>query len=208
MKSLLAIAIVSATLPATVAQALEYSAVQTDKSTLTFVSKQMGVPVNGKFPKFTSQIAFDPAKPEAGKVNISIDLASIDAGSKDANDEVVGKDWFNVRAFPTATFASSGMKSVGGGKYEVAGTLTIKGKSKPVTAAFSLKPEGSNGVFEGGFVLKRIDYAVGEGSWTDVSMVANDVQVNFHIVAAASAAAPPAAPAGAPAKASSPVKSK
>ncbi len=196
MKLLLALAIAATALPL---YALEYSAVQADKSALTFVSKQMGVPVNGKFPKFTAQIAFDPAAPETGKVNLTIDIASMDAGSKDANDEVVGKEWFNARMFPTATFVSTGMKALGGGKYEVAGTLAIKGKSKPVTATFALKPEGSNGVFEGGFSLKRIDYAIGEGAWTDVSMVANDVQVNFRIVAAASAAT---APASAPAKSS------
>lgn len=189
---------------ASTAHATEYSAVQADKSTLTFISKQMGVPVNGRFPKFTAQVAFDPAKPEAGKVNISIDLASIDAGSQDANDEVVGKEWFNVRTFPTASFSAAGMKSLGGGKYEVTGPLALKGKSKPVTATFALKTEGNQGVFEGSFTLKRIDYAIGEGAWTDVSMVANDVQVNFHIVAAASA--PAAVPA--PAKATTPGKSK
>lgn len=204
MRTLIRFVFVSAiVLPA---HSVEYAAVQADKSALNFVSKQMGVPVNGRFPKFTAQIAFDPAKPEAGKVNLSIDLAAIDAGSKDANDEVVGKEWFNVRMFPTATFTSTGMKSTGGGKYEVAGTLAVKGKSKPVTATFTLKREGSNGIFEGGFTLKRIDYAIGEGSWTDVSMVANDVQINFRIVAAESAAA--ASPSSAPAKAPAPAKSK
>ena len=205
MRTLIAFALVSAiVLPV---HAVEYAAVQADKSALTFVSKQMGVPVNGRFPKFTAQIAFDPAKPEAGKVNLSIDLAAIDAGSKDANDEVVGKEWFNVRMFPTATFTSTGIKFSGGGKYEVAGTLDIKGRSKPVAATFTLKPEGSNGIFEGGFTLKRIDYGIGEGSWTDVSMVANDVQVNFRIVAAASATAA-ASPSPVPAKAPAPAKSK
>lgn len=198
MKTVLACACISGV--ALSAHAVEYSAVQTDKSAITFVSKQMGVPVNGRFPKFTAQVAFDPAKPEAGKVNISIDLATIDAGSQDANDEVVGREWFNVRMFPSATFSSTSMKSLGGGKYEVTGSLALKGKTKPVTATVAFKPEGNNGVFEGGFTLKRIDYAIGEGVWTDVSMVANDVQVNFRIVAAAPAAAP------APAKASTPAK--
>ena len=80
------------------------------------------------------------------------------------------------------------MKSLGGGKYEVAGPLTIKGKSQPVTAMFAFKAEGNSGIFDGGFTVKRIDFSVGEGAWTDVSMVANDVQVNFHVVAAASVA--------------------
>ena len=191
------------------AGAVEYSAVQTEKSSLGFVFKQMGVAVNGRFPKFSAQLAFDPARPEAGQVSISIDLAGVDAGSSDANDEIVGKDWFNVRKFPVATFTSSGMKSLGGGKYEAAGSLTIKGKSQPVIAPFTFKSDGNSGIFEGSFTVKRIDFAVGEGAWTDVSMVANDVQVNFRVQAAASAAAvsPPARPA-APAKAAAPIKSK
>ena len=170
------------------AHALEYSVVQAEKSSIAFVSRQMGVAVNGRFPKFAAQVAFDPAKPEGGKVGISIDLASIDAGSKDANDEVVGKPWFNVPTFPVATFTSTGMKSLGGGKYEVAGLLTIKGKAQSIAAPFTYKAEGNSGIFEGGLVLKRIDFAIGDGVWTDVSMVANDVQVNFRIVAAAIAA--------------------
>lgn len=169
--------------------ALEYAAVQADKSSITFVSTQMGVPVNGRFPKFSAKVAFDPAKPDAGKVDISVDLASVDAGSRDANDEVVGKDWFHSRMFPTASFTASGMRSLGSGKFEVTGPLAIKGKSRPVTATYAFKHDGNNGVFDGAFTLKRIDYAVGEGPWTDVSMVANDVQVNFHIVVTAAASA-------------------
>ena len=172
------------------AGAVEYTSVLADKSTLNFTSRQMGVPVQGSFSKFTSRVAFDPAKPEAAKVEISIDLASIDAGSKDANDEVVGKQWFNVRMFPSASFASNAVKSLGSGRYEVSGPLTIKGKTAPVTATFQFKPEGANGVFDGGFTLKRIDFAIGEGPWLDLSTVANEIQVNFHFVAAPATAAP------------------
>lgn len=167
--------------------AAEYGAVVTDKSTITFTSKQMGVAVQGRFPKYTAKLAIDPAKPEAGKVDISIDVASIDAGSKEANDEVVGKPWFNARAFPTAVFSAKSIKSIGPNKFEIAGPLTIKGKSLPVTAPFTFKAEGANGVFDGAFTIKRTDYGIGEGEWADPSTVANEVQVVFHIVATAAA---------------------
>ncbi|MCY7388364.1 MAG: YceI family protein [Burkholderiales bacterium] len=179
---------------ANIAHAVEYAAVLADKSTVVFTSRQMGVPVQGSFPKFTTKLQFDPARPEAAKVELSIDLATKDAGSKDANDEVVGKQWFNVKTFPMATFTSTTVKSVGPASYEVTGPLTIKGKSVPVIAAFTYKADGTNGVFDGGFVLKRIDFAIGEGPWADVSTVANEIQVKFRVVATASATAP-AAPA-------------
>ncbi|MEO8102625.1 MAG: YceI family protein [Betaproteobacteria bacterium] len=190
MKPLIAALFTS--LVATSAGAIEYSGVQAEKSRIAFVSRQMGVAVNGRFPTFTAQVIFDPARPEAGKVNIGIDLAGIDAGSKDANDEVVGKDWFNVRMFPTATFTSTQVKGLGGDKYQVTGPLTIKNKSQVVTAPFTFKADGGNGIFEGSFIVKRVDFAIGEGPWTDLSMVANDVLVNFHVVAAASATLAPA----------------
>jgi polyisoprenoid-binding protein YceI len=171
-----------------VAEAVEYGTVQADKSALTFTSHQMGVPVQGRFPKFTTHITFDPAKPEAAKVDINVDLASIDAGSKDANDEVVGKQWFNVRIFPAASFTSSSVKALGAGRFEVTGPLSIKGISIPVTAAFAFKAEGANGIFDGSFTLKRTNFAIGEGPWADVSTVANEIQINFHFVAAPSAA--------------------
>ncbi len=182
--------LIGVALAANTAQAIEYSAVQADKSTIAFTSRQMGVPVQGRFPKFTTRIAFDPAKPEMAKVDISIDLASIDAGSQDANDEVVGKQWFNVKMFPSASFTSTVVKATGAGRYEVTGPLTIKGKAVPVTATFGFKVEGNNGIFDGGFTLRRIDFAIGEGPWADLSTVANEVQINFHVVAAAAAPAP------------------
>ena len=169
------------------AHAVEYSVVQAEKSSIQFQSKQMGVTIAGKFPKFSTQLNFDPAKPEAAKVNMSIDIESIDAGSKDANDEVVGKQWFNARAFPAATFTSTGVKSLGGGRYEVAGVLTIKGKSMPAVAPLNYKADGTNGVFSGTFTIKRLDYAIGEGAWADISTVANEVLINFNVVVAPAA---------------------
>ena len=108
------LALTAAVLMAGTAHAVEFNQVDVSKSSLAFSSKQMGVPVPGNFKRFTSQIAFDPAKPTAASTTLEIDLASIDAGSKDANDEVVGKQWFNVKAFPTAKFVSTGVKALGG----------------------------------------------------------------------------------------------
>src|SRR5258708_19244065 len=76
-------------------------------SEITFVSKQMNVPVQGRFRKFTAQIAFDPKKLASAKAEIAVDLASIDTGSTDAHAEVSKKAWFNTSAFPPARFASS-----------------------------------------------------------------------------------------------------
>ena len=165
------------------AQATEFNQVQADKSNLGFVSRQMGVPVEGWFHKFTATIAFDPARANTISAQIELDLASIDVGSREANDEVVGKQWFNVKAFPGAKFVATGVRPLGGGRYDAAGKLTIKGKTQDVTAPFTFRQEGAVGVFDGGFTLKRLDYGIGEGPWADVGTVANEIQIRFHVVA-------------------------
>lgn len=170
------------------AQAIEYSQTDAARSNLKFVSKQMGVPVDGQFRKFAAQVKFDPAAPAQASATLDIDLASIDAGSKDANDEVAGKAWFNVKAHPTARFVSSSVKPLGGDRYEVAGRMTIKGRSQDVSAPFTFKPNGNSASFDGGFVLKRADFGIGEGPWADFGTVANEIQIRFRFEVAAATA--------------------
>lgn len=167
------------------AAAAEFNVVQADKSRVDFVSKQMGVPVAGRFGKFAARIAFDPAKPEAGRAQIELDLASIDAGSADADAEVKGKAWFNTAQFPQARFVSTAVKPLGGGRFEARGQMTIKGKTREVVAPFSFKPEGNAAVFEGSIPVMRLQFGVGEGIWSDTSAVADEVQVKFRFVVAA-----------------------
>jgi polyisoprenoid-binding protein YceI len=162
--------------------AAELSRLVAEKSSITFVSKQMGVPVHGSFRKFDAQIRVDPAKPEAGTAKIEVDLASIDAGSNEASGEVKGKQWFNTGAFPKASFVSAGVKPLGGGRYEAHGPLTIKGISRDTVIAFTLRSEANSVSIEGGFALPRLQFRIGEGMWSDTSTVADEVQVKFKLL--------------------------
>ncbi|TCS38291.1 polyisoprenoid-binding protein YceI [Paucimonas lemoignei] len=158
--------------------------VDTAKSSVTAVSKQMGVPVEGKFKKFNAQIDFNAAKPEASKATIDIDVASFDLGSAEFNSEVMKKEWFNAAQYPKATFVSTGIKPAAGGKYDVAGKLTIKGKTADVAFPLTLKKEGAAQVFEGSLPIKRLAFNIGEGDWKDTSMVADEVTIKFRVVTA------------------------
>ncbi len=151
------------------------------QSEIAFVSKQMGVPVEGKFKKWTAQIAFDPKKAEAGKVAFTIDTGSAGFGSPETDAEVPKATWFNVAKFPTASFQSAAIKPLGGGKFEVTGKLTIKGAAQDVKVPVALTQAGPNTTAIGSFAIKRLDFKIGEGEWADTSMVANDVQVKFKL---------------------------
>lgn len=151
------------------------------QSEIAFVSRQMGVPVEGKFKQWSAQIAFDPKNAAAGKVGFTIQTGSASFGSPETDAEVPKAPWFNVAKFPTATFASSAIKPLGGGRFEVAGTLSIKGSSQPVVVPVTLTQAGATSTATGSFTIKRLDFKIGEGEWTDTSMVANDVTVKFKL---------------------------
>lgn len=158
-------------------------AVDLGKSEIAFVSTQMGVPVDGKFKKFAAQVEFDAKKPETAKVRLDVTIASIDAGSDEANGEVVGKNWLNAAKFPQATFVSSAVKGLGSNRYEVTGQMTIKGKTLPVTTPFTVRAQGASQIFEGTFVMKRNEFGIGEGPWADPETVANEIKVRFRLLA-------------------------
>ena len=172
-------------LTASLASGTEFTVTRPQQSSIAFVSKQMGVPVEGGFRKFTALIAVNPAKPEAGTARINIDLGSIDAGSAEANEEVVGKAWLDAKNHPTASFVSGSVKNLGNNQYEIAGKMTIKGKTLDIKAPFTLRQESGTLVIDGQFPLKRLNYGIGSGVWGDTSVVADEVQIRFHFTVAA-----------------------
>ena len=151
------------------------------QSEIAFVTRQMGVPVDGKFRQFDAQVAFDPKQPAAAKIGFTIDLGSASIGTAETEAELVKPDWFDTKKFPKATFTSTGVKPAGAGRYDVTGTLSIKGSSQPVTVPVTLVQAGGNTTATGAFALKRLDFKIGDGDWKDTSIVANDVQVKFKL---------------------------
>ena len=168
-----------------IALGAQAAALKTDAahSSVSATFKQMNVPVESKFKKFSASIDYDAAKPEAGKASVEIDTASLDLGDPDMNKEVAKKDWFNAAQYPKATFVSSAIKPAGAGKLNVTGKLTIKGRVLDVTMPVAIKAEGAKQVFEGQLPIKRLAFNIGEGEWKDTSMVADDVIIKFRIAA-------------------------
>jgi polyisoprenoid-binding protein YceI len=80
---------------------------------------------------------------------------------------------------------SSAIASAGGAnQFKVTGKLTIKGKSQNVTVPVTVTQQGASPTFDGSLPIKRTQYDIGTGEWKDTSVVADDVVIKFHIVAA------------------------
>ena len=151
------------------------------QSEIAFVSKQMGVPVDGVFKKFDAQISLDPKKPEAGSVAFTIDTGSASLGIPQTDAELPKPEWFNAPKFPQASFQSLAIKGLGGGKFEVAGKLTIKGSVRDIVVPVNVVQSAGASVASGAFTIKRLEFRIGEGDWGDTSIVANEVQVRFKL---------------------------
>lgn len=158
------------------------AAIDRAKSTVITTSKQMNVSVDGKFTKIGGDVTFDPAHPAAGSAHVNIDITSYDIGSPEYNDTLKGKEWFDSKTYPQATFVSSSITPAGDGKLTVAGKLTIKGKTQDVSVPLTYKTAGGVTTFDGVTAIKRLAYGIGAGEWKDTSVVADEVDIKFHLV--------------------------
>ncbi len=152
-----------------------------EKSEIVFTTRQMGVPVEGRFGRFSATIALDPKKPEAGSVAFTIETGSARFGSAELDAEVGKPVWLDTTKFPQASFQSGSIKAAGNGRFEVAGKLTIKGATHDLLVPVQLVQQGAAGTASGSFTLKRLAFRIGDGEWSDTSMLADDVQVRFKL---------------------------
>jgi polyisoprenoid-binding protein YceI len=157
--------------------------VDTTKSSVSAVFKQMGVAVEARFTRFVAQIDFDAVRPDASKASVDLDVTSFDLGDPDYNREVLKKEWFNAAQFPKASFVSSKIRANGPGKLEVSGKLTLKGKTTDVSFPMTVKKEGAVQMFEGSLPIRRLVFSIGDGEWKDTSMVADEVVIRFRVLA-------------------------
>lgn len=103
-------------------------------TTAGFTVKHMLISnVRGKFQAVSGTVDYDPAKPEATRINVSIDTASIDTENAKRDEHLRSGDFFDAAKHPKLTFVSKQVKSLGDGRFEVVGDLTMRGATRVVT---------------------------------------------------------------------------
>ncbi|MBJ2259622.1 YceI family protein [Pseudomonas psychrophila] len=164
------------------ADGAQYSHLNPTASTISFTYNQMGSRVYGTFGKFVGTLDFDTAHPEAAQAKLAIDLNSIDSGSEEANTELQKTAWFDTTAYPVATFESTLIKDLGNNRYQITGNLTLRGLTREVIVPVLLKSDQTIGIFDAELVLKRSDFNVGAGEWSD-SLVSDNIDIRLRMVA-------------------------
>ncbi len=89
--------------------------------------------VRGRFARWSGQLTFDPARPEATTVDVSIEAASIDTGEAQRDAHLRSADFFDAERFPRITFHGTRVEKLGDDRWQLAGELAIAGVTKPVT---------------------------------------------------------------------------
>lgn len=152
------------------------------KSQVRFVIKQMNVPVEGGFGRFTVRANLDPAKPESGTLRVDLDAASIDTGTADGNEEARRPLWFDTARHPRASFIGKSVKKQADGRYLATGDLMVKGRGKPVAVPFTMTRQATGAwLVEGRLPVSRADFGIGGGDWNDVVADQADVRFRFWL---------------------------
>lgn len=152
------------------------------QSEITFQLKQSGVPIDGRFRAFDAQLALDPKAPQTGSVTIAVDTGSATVGFSESDAELPRAPWFNSAKYPRAVFRSSAIKGLGGGRFQATGKLDLKGNPHDLVVPVTIVQSGTQSTASGEFVVKRLDFKIGENEWADLSLVGNDVRVRFKLV--------------------------
>ena len=120
----------------------------------------------GTFKDFEGSFSFDAAQPEASKVEVTLQTASVDSNHAERDKHLRSEDFLNVSEHPTATFESTAVKSTGEGTADITGDLTLNGVTKPVVIAAKFIGEGKDpwggyrAGFEGTTTLKLKDFDI------------------------------------------------
>ena len=147
--------------------------------------------LSGRFDTFSGTFSYDEKAPEASKVSVEIDAASVNSNHAERDKHLRNADFLDVEKFPTLTFVSTGITPLGGNEYEVAGDFTIRDVTRRITLPVTFlgkaaDPWGNERIaFEAEYTLNRKDYGL---EWNRVvegggTLVGDDVTIEITVAA-------------------------
>ena len=138
------------------------------------------VTIAGKFDKWSASLTFASPDETTGVLEIKIEAASVDTGSKMKNGKLKSQPFFDVEQNPYITFRSTKFVPTGPHTYEVDGDFTIRGVSNPEKLTLTVSGKGlGSGEVHGAMVFNRKDYGMNKG--IPFIKIADHVDVNFHL---------------------------
>jgi polyisoprenoid-binding protein YceI len=154
------------------------------KSTFEYQFTQAGALNKGKFTKYTVTLDFSADSLATSKLDVVVDMSSLDTGDKERDETLKSADLFSVAKFPQSRFTSTQITKTASG-YDAVGKLTIRGVSRDAHVPFSFRTADEQGkpagYLLGKTTVKRLDFGVGQGDWKATDQVGNDVSVSYSL---------------------------
>ena len=153
-------------------------------STIGFTVRHLGISnVHGRFTKVSGSAMLDDNDITKSSVNATIDIASIDTGNQNRDNDLKSPNYFDAAQFPTMTFKSKSVSKDGEGKLKIVGDLTIHGVTKEVTldvegpsAPAKMGPMQRRGL-SATTSINRKDFGV--GSKAPAAMVGEEIKIQI-----------------------------
>ena len=122
------------------------------------------VPITGKFEKWDANLTFTSRELSTGVLEIKIDAGSVNTGNGMKDNKLKSKDFFDVKDNPYITFHSTKIEQTGPESFDVAGTFTIRGVSKPEKLTFTTTGKGTGvGELKGTMAFDRKEFGMNSG---------------------------------------------
>jgi polyisoprenoid-binding protein YceI len=152
------------------------------KSTIKFAVKA-SVPIEGTFDKWDAALTYTSAHVEDGVLDVKIQAASVNTASGMKDGKLKSKDFFDVEQDPYITFRSSKIVQTGPNTFDIPGTFTIRGVSKPETLNLTVTgTKGSgHGEITGTMAFDRKEYGMNSG--IPFIRIADRVEVTVDLIA-------------------------
>jgi polyisoprenoid-binding protein YceI len=150
------------------------------KSTLEYQFTQAGALNKGKFTKYTVTLDFSADSLATSKLDVVVDMASLDTGDKERDETLKSADLFSAAKFPQSRFTSTQITKTANG-FDAVGKLTIRGVARDAHIPFTFRTADAGGYLLGKTTLKRLDFGVGQGDWKATDQVGNDVAVSYSL---------------------------
>ncbi|MDF2234565.1 YceI family protein [Albimonas sp. CAU 1670] len=135
--------------------------VDPEASRLEVVIDVGGKRMAGAFATWSAEIAFDPETPDACRVRVVVDVASLSFPDGMATGAAAEPQWLAAAAHPEAIFEGEGFQRDAPGAWTVHGDLTLKGQSRPLDLSVAIVTEGDVARAEVSAELIRTDWKVG-----------------------------------------------
>ena len=175
--------IVPVMLPTTAA-ATEW-ALAPERSRIGFEYQQNRKPTEGMFTRFDGEGEFDPAAPAHATLELRIESGSIDLNDNLASAFATSAEWFDSAIHPLVTYRLTSLEPLGGDDYKAQGTLTIRGRTRPIETTITLVLGADEAHAEGVLDIDRRDYGLGVGPSAIFVEIGSEVAVHFELTAAA-----------------------